>query len=115
MSTTDVHHAIAQGACAKMFDYAYTDPRSVAAMLRGRGDGRERKFLRFAERMRRRDPLLGDSAIAAAYTHRCEIDSWCRLLGPGWLVWPISFGLAWWQMRPVYSLLPRQPAPNLQP
>ena len=34
-----------------MVDYAEQDPRSVAAMLRGHGDGRERLWLKFIEKL----------------------------------------------------------------
>lgn len=34
-----------------MVDYAEQDPRSVPAMLRGRGDGRERLWLKFIEKL----------------------------------------------------------------
>ena len=34
-----------------MVDYAEQDPRSVAAMLRGHGDGRERLWLKFIENL----------------------------------------------------------------
>ena len=34
-----------------MVDYAKQDPRSVPAMLRGRGDGRERLWLKFIEKL----------------------------------------------------------------
>lgn len=50
-----------------MNDHAARDPRSVAAMLRGRGDGRERPYLRFHARLHRREPGLDEAAIAARY------------------------------------------------
>ena len=34
-----------------MVDYAEQDPRSVPAMLRGRGDGRERLWLKFIDKL----------------------------------------------------------------
>ena len=34
-----------------MVDYAVQDPRSVAAMLRGHGDGRERLWVKFIEKL----------------------------------------------------------------
>lgn len=48
----------------KMQDHAASDPRSVAAQLRGKGDGRGERYLRF-EKM---NPALPLAAIAAAYS-----------------------------------------------
>ena len=48
-------------------DHAQRDARSVAAMLHGRGDGRERPYLRFHARLARREPSLDDLAIGARY------------------------------------------------
>lgn len=70
-------------------------------MLRGRGDGREKKYLRFVKDQQRRDPTRPLPAIDAAYQRRCEIEAWCAELGPRWLVWPIMSCLIWWQMRPA--------------
>ena len=55
-----------------MNDHAPRDPRSVAAMLRGQGDGRERPYLRFHARLREREPGLDEAAIAARYSARVK-------------------------------------------
>jgi len=90
------------GTSLKMVDYACHDRRSVPAMLRGRGDGREKKYLRFVKDQQRRDPTRSLPAIDAAYQRRCEIEAWCEKLGPRWLAWPIVSWLIWWQKRPAY-------------
>jgi len=89
------------GTSLKMADYACQDPRSVPAMLRGRGDGREKKYLRFVKDLQRRDPTRSLPAIDAAYRRRCEIEAWYEELGPRWVAWPIICCLIWWQMRPA--------------
>jgi hypothetical protein len=43
-----------------MQDYAYKDSRSFSAMLRGRGDGRERSWLAFE---RKHPELTGENLI----------------------------------------------------
>ena len=58
-------------------DHAQRDARSVAAMLRGRGDGRERPYLRFHARLRERAPDLDDLAIGVRYAARVEAKA-CR-------------------------------------
>ena len=50
-----------------MNDHAPRDPRSVTAMLRGRGDGRERPYLSFHAQLSHREPTLDDLAIGARY------------------------------------------------
>jgi hypothetical protein len=51
------------------------DSRSAAAMLRGRGDGREKLYARFAEYRRGIDPALPEDEIMdgyASYTRKME-------------------------------------------
>ena len=50
-----------------MVDYAKQDPRSVAAMLRGRGDGRERLWLKFEKAFSYIEP--NKVILMAAYAH----------------------------------------------
>ncbi len=50
-----------------MVDYAATDRRSVAAGLRGRGDGRAERFLAFEAHLMRARPTMTLSEIATAY------------------------------------------------
>lgn len=46
-----------------MKDYAYLDPRSVAAALRGNGDGRHTAYDRFLEKCLKADPLMTSREI----------------------------------------------------
>lgn len=48
-------------------DYAFRDPRSIAAQLRGHGDGAEFDWLQFRDNMLREHPGLDDSEITALY------------------------------------------------
>lgn len=48
------------------------DRRSVAAMLRRRGDGREKLFLEFAEKMQREHPTMPMENIMDEYAERCR-------------------------------------------
>lgn len=54
-----------------MADSAAADPRSVAAQLRGRGDHRAARYLRFEQRLMRRDPALDLEQIADRYRAFC--------------------------------------------
>lgn len=49
-------------------DHAWRDPRSVAAMLRHHGDGRERPYLEFAQRLSTSHPHLDDEEIGRRYS-----------------------------------------------
>lgn len=46
-----------------MKDYAYLDPRSAAAALRGNGDGRHAVYDRFLEKCLKADPLMTSREI----------------------------------------------------
>lgn len=48
-------------------DHSARDPRSVAAMLRGHGDGRERAYLKFWTRLRRSHPELDEAQVGERY------------------------------------------------
>jgi hypothetical protein len=48
-------------------DFAFTDPRSVAASLRGCGNGLAENYDRFYEKMHRRYPLMTLEAINHTY------------------------------------------------
>lgn len=48
-------------------DYALHDPRSIAAQLRGRGDGAEFDWLQFRDGLLREHPGLDDAEIGALY------------------------------------------------
>ncbi len=62
-----------QGPKLHMQDFAHRDRRSVSAMLRGRGDGRERPYLEFEKRSLLIDPPLDDEEIGELYRrHRRE-------------------------------------------
>lgn len=52
-------------------DYAARDPRSVAAQLRGNGDGAEKDWLAFRDRIRAQRPDLDDAEISEIYAARC--------------------------------------------
>ena len=54
----------------KMQDYSATDPRSVAAQLRGTGDGRGERYLRFQQMMLELQPNMEIAAIAEMYSAR---------------------------------------------
>ena len=56
----------------QMQDFAYQDRRSVSAMLCGRGDGREKPFLEFEQRVLLVDPLLDDEKIGEFYSRQCR-------------------------------------------
>ena len=55
-----------------MKDYAYTDKRSVAAQLRGNGDGREIDWLAYRDNMRKVYPGSDDADLAEMYEAACE-------------------------------------------
>ena len=83
-----------------MNDHAPRDPRSVAAMLRGQGDGRERPYLRFHARLREREPGLDEAAIAARYSARVKAKArqtrrLARFARLGWmaLAWIVKIAL----------------------
>lgn len=48
-------------------DYAASDPRSVAAMIRGDGDGRERAWGIFKEIVGESHPVLDDADLTTLY------------------------------------------------
>lgn len=48
------------------------DPRSVAAMLRGTGDGREKEYARYAKKALARNPSLDSEDLRRMY----EDDTW---------------------------------------
>lgn len=52
---------------AIMIDFAKKDNRSIAAMLRGNGDGREKKFEDFRNSEVLRDPLITEEEIQEVY------------------------------------------------
>ena len=52
-----------QGNCC----WLANDPRSVNAMLRGRGDGREKRYTDFVQNCRPRHPTLSEEALHARY------------------------------------------------
>jgi len=54
----------------KMQDHSARDPRSVAAQLRGKDDGRGDSYLRFQQKMMELQPTMKISAIAKAYSAR---------------------------------------------
>ncbi len=56
----------------QMRDFAQQDPRSVSAMLRGAGDGREKPFLDFEKQAALVDPLLDDEEIGEFYRRQCR-------------------------------------------
>lgn len=102
MRLADSQKAPTHGANLKMVDYASYDRRSVAAMLRGCGDGREKMYLSFVKNQRRQDPTRPLSAIDSAYQRRCEFEAWCENLGPRWLVRPLTSCVIWWHTRPAH-------------
>lgn len=51
-----------------MMDNAASDSRSVAAMLRGTGDGREKAWLKFEKKQSKTAPLMTQEQIQAAFT-----------------------------------------------
>jgi len=53
-----------------MQDHRATDPRSVAAQLRGTGDGRGERYLRFQQMMMELQPNLKITTITKAYSAR---------------------------------------------
>ena len=53
-----------------MMDYAWQDPKSVSAMIRGHGDGRERHWHRFV----RKHPDMKMEALMAIYSQECAIE-----------------------------------------
>lgn len=57
-----------------MRDFAEDDPRSVAAQLRGHGDGRAQRFDRFRTKFLKRNPDADESAVADAYEQACRSD-----------------------------------------
>lgn len=50
-----------------MQDFSANDPRSVKAQLRGRGDGRERRFAVFASKLRSHTPNISDESLSAEF------------------------------------------------
>ncbi len=56
----------------QMRDFAHQDSRSVSAMLRGAGDGREKPFLDFEKQAALVDPLLDDEEIGEFYRRQCR-------------------------------------------
>jgi hypothetical protein len=52
-----------QGNCC----WLVNDPRSVSAMLRGHGDGREKRYTDFSQCCRQRHPTLSEEALHAGY------------------------------------------------
>lgn len=53
--------------------FCENDPRSVAAMLRGTGDGREKRYARFVRKAFSRDPDLTNEEVARMYEDACDI------------------------------------------
>ena len=60
-----------QGPKLHMQDLAHRDRRSVSAMLRGKGDGREKPYLEFEKHSALVDPLLDDEKIGEFYRRHC--------------------------------------------
>ncbi len=54
-------------------DYARHDPRSIAAQLRGRGDGAEFDWLQFRDGILREHPGLDDAEIGALYAEHLRV------------------------------------------
>ncbi len=54
-------------------DYAFHDPRSIAAQLRGRGDGAEFDWLQFRDGILREHPGLDDAEIGALYAEHLRV------------------------------------------
>lgn len=57
-----------------MVDFAGKDSRSVAAMLRGRGDGRERRFVDFMNAETLKDPVLTEEELVEVYTTQAHAE-----------------------------------------
>jgi len=54
-----------------MKDYASKDPRSVAASLRGKGDGRSESWEQFCESVMRNHHTVSDAQAEAMYKAKC--------------------------------------------
>lgn len=53
-----------------LVEWVKDDPRSVAAMLRGSGDGRDKKYLRYEKRMRLANPQIGEEELIVLFSVR---------------------------------------------
>ena len=58
-----------------MKDYAEKDPRSVAASLRGTGDGRSEKWERFCESVMNKHHTVSDAQAETIYRENCKANA----------------------------------------
>ena len=68
-----------------MVDFAAKDTRSVSAMLRGNGDGRELAYQKFIDTEILKEPILSEAELAEIYSRqsRAEYFRERRTLRPG--------------------------------
>lgn len=57
-----------------MVDFASKHPGSVAAMLKGEGDGREKKYQAFVDAECMKEPILDDADLAEIYSRQCRAE-----------------------------------------
>lgn len=57
-----------------MVDFAVKDTRSVAAMLRGFGDGRDRAYQKFIDTEILKEPILSEEELAEIYTRQARAE-----------------------------------------
>lgn len=57
-----------------MVDFAAKDSRSVSAMLRGRGDGRDQAYKTFLDEELLKEPILTEAELADIYGRQCRAE-----------------------------------------
>jgi hypothetical protein len=74
-----------------MTDFAIHDPRSMSAMLRGRGDGREQGWVRFCERRGQDYSEEGRHVAYKTYCRSGALSASNAIPGAKYILWLIAF------------------------